>query len=77
MSNLDTSTLDYSRYKDVTVTYRLYGEQLDSIENLAILNNRTLEKQLDTMMVVGSVYDIQDKIDAWTQLMANQNKRTE
>ena len=60
--------MDKSRYKDVTVTYRLYSEQLDAVQMLADSMGYTLEQQLDFMMNCGSAYDIQDKINFYIEL---------
>jgi len=57
--------LDYTKFKDVTVKYRLYGEQLEAVKKLAAENNTTLKNQFDLMMNGGSIYDIQRKIDFW------------
>jgi len=63
--------LDFTKSKEVIVTYTLYGEQLEAVEKLAIENNYTLEQQFGYMMNGGSIYDIQRKIDFWQKECKN------
>jgi len=55
--------LDYSTYKDVAVTYRLYGKQLEAIQELADAEGNTLEEELWFIMTLGCVYDISAKTE--------------
>ena len=62
---MDKIELAWTKYKDVTVTFRLYGEQLEAVKKLAVENKYTLKQQFNFMMNGGSIYDIQRKIDFW------------
>jgi len=63
--------------KEITVTYRLYEEELKDVQILADQNGRTLEEQFDLMMTVGSKWDIKKKIEYWQWMRENEKKKAQ
>jgi len=58
---------------ELTVTYGVFDDELEAINELAKKSGRTIKQQFELMMTVGSMYDIKNKIEFWRELLKKQN----
>lgn len=65
------------KYIELSVTYRLYDNEIDAVQELANQNGRTLEDQFELMMTGGSKWDIEKKIGFWQEMGKNKKRKNE
>lgn len=61
--------------KEITITYTVYEDELKAVQELADWCGRSIEAQFESMMTLGSILDIQDKIKYWQTMRENEMKK--
>jgi len=65
------------KYKEITVTYTLYDDDIVAVHQLADQNKRTIEQQFELMMTAGCKWDIEKKIKFWQEMIDNKKKNAQ